>query len=80
MKPMKNFLSNVLFVLAAFLLAACQSEDADAMPSNNDKNTTGNSRTLIVYYSYTNNTEEIVTDLKSLISADVMFVPPKKFS
>ena len=73
---MKNFFSNVLFVLAAFLMAACQSEDADAMPSNNDKNTTGNSRTLIVYYSYTNNTEEIVTDLKSLISADVVEIEP----
>ena len=33
-------------------------------------------RTLIVYYSYTNNVERIVTDLRSQIDADVVEIEP----
>ena len=36
----------------------------------------GNARTLIVYYSYTNNVERIVNELKGLIDADVIEIQP----
>lgn len=35
-----------------------------------------NAKTLIVYYSYTNNVERIVTELRSLIEADVVEIEP----
>lgn len=35
-----------------------------------------NAKTLIVYYSYTNNVESIVSDLSSLIKADVVEIQP----
>ena len=31
-------------------------------------------KTLIVYYSYTNNVERIVTELRSQIEADVVYI------
>ena len=36
----------------------------------------GNARTLIVYYSYTNNVERIVNELKGQIEADVIEIQP----
>ncbi|MDE6396333.1 MAG: NAD(P)H-dependent oxidoreductase, partial [Muribaculaceae bacterium] len=36
----------------------------------------GRARTLIVYYSYTNNVERIVNELKSQIDADVIEIEP----
>lgn len=35
-----------------------------------------NAKTLIVYYSYTNNVERIVTELRSQIKADVVEIEP----
>lgn len=37
------------------------------MPPANSSSTDGSNKTLIVYYSYTNHTEEIVNDLRTLI-------------
>ena len=73
---MNKVLSHIYLFLAAFLAMACQSEDANAMPPANSSSTDGNTKTLIVYYSYTNNTEQIVTDLRTLIIADVIEVEP----
>lgn len=58
-----------IFILVAIGLMACQSEPATAMPNDGGK-------TLIVYYSYTGNTEEIVSSLQTLITADVVEVTP----
>lgn len=67
---------------------ACQSDEArsaslqgDACPSKNamppaENATSSTTKTLIVYYSYTGNTEEIAGDLRSLINADVIKVEP----
>ena len=73
----------------SFFMMACQSEDArsaslqgDACPGKNATapsgtySTNGDNKTLIVYYSYTNNTEQIVDDLKNMINADVIEVEP----
>ena len=73
----------------SFFMMACQSEDArsasiqgDACPGKNatapsgTDSTNGDNKTLIVYYSYTNNTEQIVDDLKTMINADVIEVEP----
>ncbi len=38
--------------------------------------TAANAKTLIVYYSYTNNVERIVTELRSQIEADVVEIEP----
>ncbi len=47
------------------------------MPPADINNTTdGDTKTLIVYYSYTNHTEQIVADLRTLINADVIEVEP----
>ena len=73
----------------SFFMMACQSEDArsasiqgDACPGKNatapsgTNSINGDNKTLIVYYSYTNNTEQIVNDLKTMINADVIEVEP----
>lgn len=48
-------------------MMACQSAEANAMPPANSSSTDGSNKTLIVYCSYTNHTEEIVNDLSTLI-------------
>ncbi|MBQ0029864.1 MAG: hypothetical protein KBT32_05440 [Bacteroidales bacterium] len=71
---MKHFISWFYVVIMAFLMMACQNEDANAtVPSGGNPTDT---KTLIVYYSYTNNTKQIVDDLKSFIDADVIQVEP----
>lgn len=67
---MKHFISQLYLFMAAIALCACHDE-----PANADENTVNN-KTLIVYYSYTNNTEQIVNDLRTLIDADVIEVEP----
>lgn len=73
---MNKLFSHIYLLLAAFFLMACQSESANAMtPAEGNSAATGG-KTLIVYYSYTNNTKEIVNDLKTLITADIIEVEP----
>lgn len=73
---MNKFFSHICLIVTAFFIMACQSEDANAMPPTESNNAATGSKTLIVYYSYTNNTKEIVNDLKTLITADVIEVEP----
>ena len=86
---MKNYISHLYIVIMSFFMMACQSEDArsaslqgDACPGKNatapsgTNSTNEDNKTLIVYYSYTNNTEQIVDDLKTMINADVIEVEP----
>ena len=86
---MKNYISHLYIVIMSFFMMACQSEDArsaslqgDACPGKNatapsgTNSTNGDNKTLIVYYSDTNNTEQIVDDLKTMINADVIEVEP----
>ena len=86
---MKNYISHLYIVIMSFFMMACQSEDArsaslqgDACPGKNatapsgTNSTNGDNKTLIVYYSYTNNTEQIVDDFKTMINADVIEVEP----
>lgn len=79
---MNRFFSHIYIVLLVFVMMACQNEDVNATPPSDNGGSTngglgnGDSKTLIVYYSYTNNTEQIVADLKSLINADVVEIEP----
>lgn len=74
---MKHLLSKLYLVLTAVFMMACSNEEADAEPVDGGNQFIG-SKTLIVYYSYTNNTEEIVADLKGMINADVIEVEPEE--
>ena len=73
---MKKQFSHIILMLTAFLMMACQSDEANAMPPADNNSANGDNKTLIVYYSYTNNTEQIVDDLKTMINADVIEVEP----
>ena len=73
---MKNYISHLYIVIMALVMMACQSEDANATAPSETNSTNGENKTLIVYYSYTNNTEKIVDDLKTMINADVIEVEP----
>lgn len=86
---MKSYFSHLCIIMTSFFMLACQHEEVNAMPpagSNIPTNETnggnggskgnGETKTLVVYYSYTNNTEQIVNDLKTLINADVIEVEP----
>ena len=73
----KSFLSHLHIILTSILMMACQSDEIYAMPPAGINNTTdGDTKTLIVYYSYTHHTEQIVADLRTLINADVIEVEP----
>ncbi len=61
-------------LLAAMLLTCC-SEDSD-ITAQNAQHTQNAGKTLVVYYSYTNNCHEIVQTLTSQIEADVMRIEP----
>ena len=71
---MKNLLSKLQLMLMTLVMTACQSDEANAMPPADNNSTNGDNKTLIVYYSYTNNPEQIVDDLKTMINADVIEV------
>lgn len=73
---MKNYISHLYIVIMSFFMMACQSEDANATAPSGTNSTNGDNKTLIVYYSYTNNTEQIVDDLKTMINADVIELEP----
>lgn len=73
---MKNLLSKLQLMLMALVMMACHNDEANAMPPADNNSTNGDNKTLIVYYSYTNNTEQIVDDLKTMINADVIEVEP----
>ena len=73
---MKNLISKLQLMLMAMVMMTCQSEDANATAPSGTNSTNGDNKTLIVYYSYTNNTEQIVDDLKTMINADVIEVEP----
>ncbi len=73
---MKNYISHLCIIMIAFLMMACQSDEANAMSPANNNSSNGDSKTLVVYYSYTNNCRDIVTTLTSQISADVLEIQP----
>lgn len=72
---MKNFFLKLQPALAAFLLMSCQGEELNAKTLS-DLTTSNGGKTLIVYYSYTGNTEQIASDLKTIISADIIEIEP----
>ena len=73
---MKKSFNHILLILTSFFMMACQSEELNAMPPANNNSANGDNKSLIVYYSYTNHTEQIVADLRTLINADVIEVEP----
>ena len=62
-------------MLLAAMLMTCCSEDSD-ITAQNAQHTQNAGKTLVVYYSYTNNCHEIVQTLTSQIEADVMRIEP----
>ena len=65
----------ILMLLAAMLLMGCSKDsEINAQPANVPVSEAG--KTLVVYYSYTNNCHEIVTSLTSQLTADVMRIEP----
>lgn len=71
---MNRVFSRIYLILMTFCLMACQNEEVLATPPAN--NVTGSGKTLVVYYSYTGNSEEIVNTLLQQISADVIKIEP----
>ena len=64
-------MKQIMMLLAAVLLTGCsKGDEAKAATVQED------GKTLVVYYSYTNNCHEIVTSLTSQIQADVMRIEP----
>ena len=64
-------MKQILLLLAAMLLTCC-TKDSEVQAQTVENV----GKTLVVYYSYTNNCHEIVTSLTSQIQADVMRIEP----
>lgn len=73
---MKNLISKTPLLVAAFVMMSCQGEELNAKTPSDLTTSNGGGKTLIVYYSYTGNTKQIASDLKTLISADVIEIDP----
>lgn len=73
---MEKLISHLYIIMTAFIMMACQSEDANAMPPADNNSNDGDNKTLVVYYSYTGSCRDIVTTLTSQISADVVEIQP----
>ena len=69
----RTFLNRVLLTVMSLLAVACSSDDAGEL---NAQVAEGSGKTLVVYYSYTNNCREIVTTLTSQIEAVVLEIQP----
>ena len=67
------FLNRVLLTVVSLLAVACSGDEAGEV---NAQTTGASGKTLVVYYSYTNNCREIVTTLTSQIEADVLEIQP----
>ena len=64
-------MKQIFMLLAAMLLTACSKDDEVKAATVQEAG-----KTLVVYYSYTNNCNEIVSSLTSQIQADVMRIEP----
>lgn len=65
-------MKQIILFLAALLLSCCSS-DSEVMA---EVTATNAGKTLVVYYSYTGNSRDIVTSLTSQIEADVLEIQP----
>ena len=63
----RTFLNRVLLTVISLLAVACSSDEAGEV---NAQTTGASGKTLVVYYSYTNNCREIVTSLTSLLQVN----------
>ena len=81
-KTKTSFVLRSLFLHLTMLcstasFAACSSDSSE--PLGAEDNAAGaNVKTLVVYYSYTNNCETVVNDLRTQISCDVLEIEPKE--
>ena len=64
-------MKQIFMLLAAVLLTACSKDDEVKAATVQEAG-----KTLVVYYSYTNNCHEVVTSLTNQIQADVMRIEP----
>ena len=64
-------MKQIMMLLVAVLLTACSKDDEAKAATVQEAG-----KTLVVYYSYTNNCHEIMTSLTSQIQADVMRIEP----
>ena len=64
-------MKQIMMLLAAMLLTACSKNSEVKAATVQEAG-----KTLVVYYSYTNNCHEIVTSLTSQLTADVMRIEP----
>ena len=64
-------MKQILLLMATMLLTCCTKDDEAKAATVQEAG-----KTLVVYYSYTNNCHEIVTSLTSQIQADVMRIEP----
>ena len=70
-------MQKILFFLAAILLCCCSADnEVKAETPDNTGNNSNTGKTLVVYYSYTGNSREIVNTLTSQIQADVLEIQP----
>ncbi len=72
-RTMKRLLSFLFIALFAIAFAAC---NKDSDESGNTTNQDPDNKTLVVYYTYTNNCEQITESLTSQISADIVKIEP----
>ena len=73
MKRMKTFINRLMATVAVLATVACSSNDAIEVKA---LTATDMGKTLVVYYSFTNNVRTIVSELSKQISADVVEVQP----
>ncbi len=73
-KSIKNYaMTRLLLTVLSLMAVACSDDEAGQVNAQPTMNT---GKTLVAYYSYTNNCRDIVTTLTSQLQADVLEIQP----
>ena len=75
---MKKYMYLLFAAFIAAGLSACSPDNGDDLETPDNPNPDLAGKTLIVYYSFTNNVHAIINDLQTQIEADVIRIEPAK--
>lgn len=72
----RTFLSKVLLMVVCLLTVSCSSDEVSVVNAQEPAQNVTSSKTLVLYYSFTNNVRTIVKSLATKIKVDIVEVQP----